>query len=305
MHNYKKYCMGWKINKITKINEKDIMITNNEKDIVLNINKKNTILKIYPQYYNLYEKYPNYFPEILDQQQLDSCVSNCISTIYYYLSYKQNNLLKFKISILYLHDFVKKSLDKIYDDDNNYGTTIIDCLKACNNTGVCPEFLYSNNTRNDKINKISNFCKLQEFFLINKYNIKEYLTNDYPVICGIQIFESFHLSETIRTGIIILPNYNDILLGGHSIVIIGYDDIKLHFIFINSWGNKWGDNGIGYLPYSYLYNNDYSDEFYILKKISNPDVKFFNCKKKIINIIDLIMIISIMIILLLLQIKKN
>lgn len=38
----------------------------------------------------------------------------------------------------------------------------------------------------------------------------------------------------------------------HAIRIIGYDDAESVFHFANSWGVRWGDDGYGCLPYSYL-----------------------------------------------------
>ncbi len=39
-----------------------------------------------------------------------------------------------------------------------------------------------------------------------------------------------------------VPNY-----GGHVVAIVGYNDFG--FIFKNSWGSDWGDNGYGYISY--------------------------------------------------------
>jgi hypothetical protein len=36
---------------------------------------------------------------------------------------------------------------------------------------------------------------------------------------------------------------------GHAYVLVGYDDSSQNFIIKNSWGDYWGDQGYGYLPY--------------------------------------------------------
>lgn len=38
----------------------------------------------------------------------------------------------------------------------------------------------------------------------------------------------------------------------HAICVIGYDDASRLLKFRNSWGVRWGEQGYGYLPYSYM-----------------------------------------------------
>ena len=42
-------------------------------------------------------------------------------------------------------------------------------------------------------------------------------------------------------------NYYDLIKEYES-----YNDEKQYFQFQNSWGIGWGDNGYGYIPYSYI-----------------------------------------------------
>ena len=45
-------------------------------------------------------------------------------------------------------------------------------------------------------------------------------------------------------------------VGGHAVCCVGYDDMKQHFIVLNSWGTEWGDRGYCYIPYQFIVNND-------------------------------------------------
>jgi C1A family cysteine protease len=46
--------------------------------------------------------------------------------------------------------------------------------------------------------------------------------------------------------------------GAHAYTIVGYDDSNQKFVIKNSWGDYWGDQGYGYLPYSCIRRmNDY------------------------------------------------
>lgn len=38
----------------------------------------------------------------------------------------------------------------------------------------------------------------------------------------------------------------------HAITLVGYDDEKMRFKFINSWGEDWGEKGFGYLTYGFV-----------------------------------------------------
>jgi hypothetical protein len=248
--------------------------------------------------YDIYEKNKNFFPEIANQGKIESCVPTCISTLYYYYTVKQDNHLKFRISRLYLYYKVRKLYDEI-DKDN--GSTIEDCINELVVNGAPPEFIYPYNV--DKIYEfpnelsvnLSKFCKCMGFNKIDRYKIKKYLLNDDPVICGIKIFFDIHDKEIAKTGILPSPtcvsptltsiplspkvpgkndNYGQVV-GGHCIIIVGYDDNKLLYKFINSWGEKWGENGCGYISYDYIHNFKYADEFFILKHVSNPKLKLF------------------------------
>ena len=65
------------------------------------------------------------------------------------------------------------------------------------------------------------------------------------------------------TGKIGMPKSNDKIIGGHAVVICGYDDNNRELIARNSWGTYWGDKGYFYIPYEYL---RYCGELWIIIK---------------------------------------
>lgn len=77
--------------------------------------------------------------------------------------------------------------------------------------------------------------------------VKAHLDAGTAVILGIRITRDFHIS---RDGRIPMPSSARRLVGLHAILAAGYREDEV--IFRNSWGERWGDRGYGYLPIGYL-----------------------------------------------------
>ena len=93
-------------------------------------------------------------------------------------------------------------------------------------------------------------------------SMKSCITEGHCIALGIDVYSSFEEEIPTTTGVIPMPSYNDDYLGGHAIVILGYNDKKKQFKFANSWGTSWGDRGYGYLPYDYVLNPDLAGDFW-------------------------------------------
>lgn len=82
--------------------------------------------------------------------------------------------------------------------------------------------------------------------------LKECLASKLPVVFGFSVPRS--LSD--RSEIPFRPQF-DSYHGGQVVVAVGYDDRRLPgqrgaILIRNSWGRNWGDDGFGWLPYSYV-----------------------------------------------------
>ena len=98
---------------------------------------------------------------------------------------------------------------------------------------------------------IVNYNKIE-----NMQDVKVLVGNSYPVMIGISmgksIYSSTDMGGTVGANGLWTPKENEDFLGGHALTIIGYDDSKFGGAFrvMNSWGDKYGDNGFIWIKYS-------------------------------------------------------
>jgi C1A family cysteine protease len=97
------------------------------------------------------------------------------------------------------------------------------------------------------------------------------LNNGYPVIIGFDVYSSFITNSVSRTGMMPYPNTSrESLLGGHAVLIVGYNNATQRFTVRNSWGTSWGDKGYFYMPYQVIQNSRMSGDFWVIKSVTNP-----------------------------------
>lgn len=199
-------------------------------------------------------------PSVYDQGQEGSCTANAGVAARVMLLQKPNLLL----SRAFLY-YEERYLEGTTRSDS--GATIRDVCKALSSYGVCeenympygPSTLYkapSSIALKNALNyKVKSYQRL-----ITLNDIKTYLANNtQPVLIGMEVYESMETEQVAKTGILPMPQSNEKILGGHAVLIVGYDDAKQVLIIRNSWGSNWGDKGYFYMPYPYFqkYTSDY------------------------------------------------
>lgn len=73
-----------------------------------------------------------------------------------------------------------------------------------------------------------------------------------PIIVGIRLFDGVNDPRTKFTGAIELPEHGERFIGGHAMLVDGYDWTREVFFGWNSWGGSWGASGRFTLPFAYL-----------------------------------------------------
>ncbi|VBB09718.1 cysteine peptidase histidine active site [Lucifera butyrica] len=201
---------------------------------------------------------------IVDQGKLGSCTANAIASgLREYLELKARQSLT-TLSRLFLY-YEERSLEGTISEDS--GAEIRDGMKVLKQIGVCPEADWPydistfTNPPTDKDIADAARYKIGEYHRITSLaHLKAALAEGLPVVIGIDVYESFESEEVARTGIVPIPDTDkEQFLGGHAVLVVGYDNKRDMLIVRNSWGSSWGDKGYFYLPYGFYNKGLVSD----------------------------------------------
>jgi C1A family cysteine protease len=92
------------------------------------------------------------------------------------------------------------------------------------------------------------------------------LAAGYPFVFGFTVYESFESPDVARTGVAPMPAPKEVMVGGHAVVAVGYNDNDKRFIARNSWGSGWGQQGYFTIPYDYLTNSKLSSDMWTIRR---------------------------------------
>jgi C1A family cysteine protease len=82
--------------------------------------------------------------------------------------------------------------------------------------------------------------------------VRESLAKNIPVVAAIELFKSAYRPGP--TGLLRLPSAGEKRVGRHAVLIVDVETSGLEeqMVFLNSWGAKWGDAGLGRFTFQYF-----------------------------------------------------
>lgn len=209
-----------------------------------------------------------FFLSVVNQEGLNACTAcACTGAYEYELGLAKGQTVSAHFSFIFVYYNQRVFQDSLH---YNSGATISDGLYALNQYGVCaedewttnfPEFTkkpYKTSYEDALNNRIGAYYQLDRD--INQ--MKACLCEGHPFIFG---FSAYAAAQDAPNGDIPLPGKDDSPIFGHAAVAVGYDDEKQLFAIRNSWGNSWGNNGYGTIPYEYLTRDDLSRDFWTIR----------------------------------------
>ena len=217
---------------------------------------------------------------VFDQGSLGSCTGNAFVGALEYLENKKHDIDNTNddfigLSRLFVY-YNERMLEGTLNQDA--GAMIYDGIKALSSYGSCKEEFFPYDITqfankpsdeayaNGKQRLITHFSQVP----INEEAFITTLAGSYPIVFGIMIFESFESRAVAQTGMVPMPNRNsEKCLGGHAVLVCGYNRPARLLKVRNSWGPDWGERGYFYLPFDYVFQAGLASDAWVIDDMTH------------------------------------
>jgi len=196
---------------------------------------------------------------IENQLHLGSCVGQAVVGAYELLIRKNSPADFEDLSKLFVYYNARLIEGHVNEDEGAY---VRDAVKAVYIHGICAEKLWPYDTamfsvpptvisyEDAKLRTIKNYYKVNGL-----NNMLDALNRDYPIVASMHVYSNFDSLEYSKDYILPMPTASDDLLGGHALVLVGYDLNKKLMLCRNSFGQDWGMAGYFWTPFDYISAN--------------------------------------------------
>lgn len=222
---------------------------------------------------------------VFDQGNLGSCTANaCAGALEYEENIQNKNDAAVQLSRLFLY-YNERALEG--DIDQDAGGEIRDVIKVAAQFGAPLESIWPYNDDGVQFavkpsleayqealkHKALKYEAVPQTMQAFKHVLAVY---NRPIVIGITVYESFEADETMASGLVPMPNtLLEQCMGGHAVLVIGYDDAKQAFLVRNSWGNVYppawpgsSETGSFWLPYQFMMNTQLAEDFWTITSIN-------------------------------------
>ncbi|MGH9354778.1 MAG: C1 family peptidase [Terriglobia bacterium] len=199
---------------------------------------------------------------VYDQGSLGSCTANAGVL---YRRFLAQRFAKYSapdedLSRLFLY-YQERKLSWNNDVALDSGAAVRDIFYVLAHTGVCAaiddpyvvaEFASAWNDTPPEVVSAERYRIGAYHRVPDKDTARACLASGYAIVLGFTVYESF--GNIGSDGVMTMPAAAERVIGGHAVVIRGYDEGNSEFLLQNSWGSAWGMNGCFRMPFAFIEN---------------------------------------------------
>jgi C1A family cysteine protease len=212
-------------------------------------------------------------PAVLDQSSLGSCALNAASNCLRHLL-RRERLREFQPSRLYLYWNTRVNVESSPAGEDT-GVCIRDVCKAVRAYHACDETVWPYDVAKFSVappltayRSAALHCALSYAYVPQTLDaMRRTLAGGLPIMVGLQLYDSFESQAVALTGVVPMPALRgaqpEQCLGGHAVLVCGYDDATETFLVMNSWGTGWGQAGFFCIPYAYVLDPALASDFWV------------------------------------------
>lgn len=213
------------------------------------------------------------FPAVYDQGDANSCVGNAVAAVFEYDNLRQPEVADFAPSRLFVYYNARAAAHDTAEDD---GAQIRDGIKGVARYGACAEAAWPYDLARVTARPAATCyadARRHKAVLYQRVPqtlaaLQTFLAQEIPVVFGMAVFESFESTAVERSGVVNLPETGEAQLGGHAVVLAGYDAKTQRFKVRNSWGKDWGRRGYFTLPFGYVLDRALVSDLWVARAIT-------------------------------------
>jgi hypothetical protein len=204
--------------------------------------------------------------KVKDQGALGTCVCHSTTSALEYLL--KRNGEDASLSRLWLYEQTRQREGTPLTEDS--GCAVIDAVSVL--SGGCPDesiWPYDMETwmlvAPPEVDELAKHRALFYYQCPTHATIKASIAQGFPVAMGMSLPNSALSPQTAQDGLIKFPGPTDDFAGGHSMLIVAYDDRQMvgadmgAYMVLNSWGDNWGKGGFAWVPYRFMLTGLMSD----------------------------------------------
>ena len=192
-------------------------------------------------------------PPVGNQGKQNSCVG--WAAAYALKSFQEK--IENRVTILFSPSFIYNQINNGQDG----GSRFIDALNLLSQIGAAKyddmpynEFDWTTQP-SETVKESAKPFRIDYWRQVNIMDIKEVknqVNAGYPVVIGTEVDQGFQAGKRLGLTDYVWKAAIGKVIGGHAMLVVGFDDTRRAFKVMNSWGRNWGNDGYCWVDYSYF-----------------------------------------------------